>query len=139
PGRNSGALEAALARYGASATSRTGTLEAIAEAYPGTPQQTALEVPFSSRRRWSALGVGGRSYVLGAPELFPLGTLEQRVEEEARQGRRAVALATTDQALGEVESDAKPPDHLELLGLVVIGERPRAEARETVEYFLAQG
>ena len=139
PGRSSGALEQALRRYSSSAGSRTSTLEAIAAAYPDERVTPAAEVPFSSRRRWSALQLGSDAYVLGAPELFPLGELASRVEEEASQGRRVVAIGTTGEVLGDVAADAKPPDDLELLGVVVIGERLRAEARATVEYFLAQG
>jgi cation-transporting P-type ATPase E len=139
PGKSSGALEHALRRYGASAGSRTSTLEALAQAYAGERETPAAEVPFSSRRRWSALQLGDDAYVLGAPELFALGELSERVSEEARQGRRVVAIGTTGEVLGDVAADAKPPLDLELLGVVVIGERLRAEARATVEYFLSQG
>jgi cation-transporting ATPase E len=139
PGKSSGALEQALRRYGASAASRTSTLEAIAEAYPGERQSVAAEVPFSSRRRWSALQLGSQAYVLGAPELFPLGELAERVESESAQGRRVVAIGETDEVDGDVAADAKPPDDLGLLGLIVIGERLRPETRETVEYLLSQG
>src|SRR5436305_14688358 len=62
-------LERALGRYAASARSRTATLEAIAASYRAQPEQAQVEVPFASRRRWSALQVDGRAYVLGAPEL----------------------------------------------------------------------
>jgi P-type E1-E2 ATPase len=139
PGKSSGKLDEALRRYAASAGSRTSTLEAISAAYPGERSTPAAEVPFSSRRRWSALQLGDDAYVLGAPELFPLGELAARVEEDARQGRRVVAIGTTAEVLGDVAADAKPPDDLELLGVVVIGEQLRAEARETVAYFLSQG
>jgi len=132
-------LEHAFARYAASAASRTGTLEAIAAAYKGEREPVAAEVPFSSRRRWSALQLGGDGLVLGAPELFPLGELSDRVASEAAQGRRVVALGETHEPLGEVSSDARPPADVELLGVVVIGERLRQEARNTVEYFLSQG
>src|SRR5205814_4185162 len=54
-------------------------------------------------------------------------------------GRRVVAIGTTGEVSGDVAADAKPPGELELLGVVVIGERLRAEAKQTVEYFLSQG
>ena len=73
------------------------------------------------------------------PVQGPLEDLKERVEAEASQGRRVVAIGTTEEVLGDVSSDAKPPRDLELLGVVVIGERLRPEARATVEYFLAQG
>jgi cation-transporting P-type ATPase E len=139
PGHTEAGVESALGDYAASAASRTGTLEAIADAYPGERQRVAAEVPFSSRRRWSALQLGGQAYVVGAPELFRLGDLAAQVEEEAGKGRRVVAIGSTEEKLGEVAGDAKPPADLELVGLVVIGEQLRAETRSTVEYFLAQG
>jgi P-type E1-E2 ATPase len=62
-------LARALASYAAAVPSRNSTLQAIAdagladvEARPATGQ-----VPFSSRRRWSALDVGDLRLVLGGP------------------------------------------------------------------------
>jgi magnesium-transporting ATPase (P-type) len=95
-----------------------------------------VQVPFSSVRRWGALELDGGSYVLGAPELFPLGGLGPVAEDEARQGRRVLAFARTDAPL---LGDATPPPGLELLGLVVVAERLRPEARQTVDFFTAQG
>jgi P-type E1-E2 ATPase len=139
PGKTRASLESALARYAGSAASRTSTLEAIAAAYPGERHTVAAEVPFSSRRRWSAVQLADDAFVLGAPELFPLGELAERVELEAGQGRRVVAIGTTEEVLGDVAADAKPPRDLDLLGIVIIGERLRPEAKETVAYFLEQG
>ena len=92
-------------------------------------------MPFSSRRRWSAVQLGETTYVLGAPELFPLGGLQAVADEEARSGRRVVAFGI---ARGSVDEDA-PPAVAQLLGLVVLGERLRSDARETVAFLRAQG
>ncbi|MER3411800.1 MAG: hypothetical protein C4305_05475, partial [Thermoleophilia bacterium] len=132
-------LEAALARYSASARSRTSTLDAIARAFPGREEAPVAEVPFSSARRFSALRLNDATYVMGAPELFPLGPLAAKAEEEARRGRRVLALATSDQELPEREEEWTLPAGLKLLGLVVVGERLRAEARDAVAYLLDQG
>jgi cation-transporting ATPase E len=128
-------LEQALRGYAGAATSRTSTLEAIAAAFPGPTSRAESEVPFSSARRWSAVRLAGTTYVLGAPELFALGALRKRAETDARAGRRVVALATTR---SRPHGRALPPA-LRLLGLVVIGERLRADATTTVEYLLSQG
>jgi cation-transporting P-type ATPase E len=128
-------LSEALGRYAASAPARNATLEAIAEAYSGSPEPVEAEIPFSSQRRWSALRLGSTSYVLGAPELYPLGRLAGRVEEEGRAGRRVLAFGTTTADLNE---DERPPDPT-LLGLVVLAEELRPQARETVAYFQAEG
>src|SRR5262245_49120115 len=132
-------LERVLARYAASAASRTSTLDSIKAAFAAPSEQPAAEVPFASSRRWSAVDLGGVRYVIGAPELFELGELRERAESDAAQGRRVVAVGSTNKALGTVGPSDPPPEDLRLLGVVVIGERLRPQARETVEYFLSQG
>ena len=80
---------------------RNATLEAIGEHCAAPRRSRASSVPFSSRRRWSALQLGATTYVLGAPELFPPSELEvlaerrgarrpprRRVRHRGRRGRR---------------------------------------------------
>ncbi len=130
-------LAAALGRYAASAPSRNLTLEALADAYPAAAEEPVETVPFSSRTRWSALRLGDAGYVLGAPELFPLGPLVARAQTEQRAGRRVLALGTTTQAFDR-GTDGRPPPTVPL-GLAVLAEELRPEARETVAFFLAEG
>ncbi len=139
-GTDEGELSVLLGRYAASAPSRNSTLEAIAGAYPGAAEPIGENVPFSSRRRWSGLSLGGRAYVLGAPEHFALGgRLEVRAREEARKGRRVLAFAMGDGSVAAPEPDSPPPAGLRPLGLVVLAEELRPDARETVAYLLEQG
>jgi len=134
-GVDEGGLSHELGRYAASASSRNATLAAI-DAYCGSePEEPRASVPFSSRRRWSALTLGATTYVLGAPELFGLGELAAVADAEAAAGRRVLAFGTA--AEPPVAED--PPRGLETLGLVVLGERLRPDARETVEFLRAQG
>ena len=132
-------LQSLLGRYAACAASRNATIEAIAEAFPGRAEKPQQEVPFSSRRKWSALRLGGEGLVLGAPELFSLGRLEERAAQEASAGRRVVAFGRAPELPDDPEPDAAPPAGVELLGLVMIGEKLRPDARATVEFFRAQG
>jgi len=132
-------IRSLLARYAASASSRNATLEAVAEALPGRPEQPDDEVPFSSRRRWSALRLGEERLVLGAPELFALAGLAERAAEEASTGRRVVAFGRAPDLPREIAAEEETPRGLVLLGLVVIGEKLRPEARTTVEFFRRQG
>ncbi len=119
-----------LGRYAASASARNRTLEAIAAAYPAGAEEPAEEVPFSSRRRFGALRLGGVGYVLGAPEHFELGPLAAEVERAARDGRRVLAFGTSQ----ELEAE-RPRAH----GLVLLAEQLRPEARSTIEWFRRQG
>ena len=73
--------------------------------------------------------------VVGAPELFALGSLGAVAEHEAESGRRVVALGTSRNG---VSADHEPHD-VAALGLAVIGERLRPEARATVDFFQRQG
>ena len=90
PGVSEEDLHAALAALAASSSSRNLTLEAIADAFPGDSQTPVNEVPFSSRRRWSAVSVGGSSVFLGAPERLPVPALESVARERQEQGRRVL-------------------------------------------------
>jgi magnesium-transporting ATPase (P-type) len=143
PGVDERFLADALGRYAASSPSRNATLEAIGEAFQARPEAALGHIPFSSRRRWSAVRVGSVGYVLGAPELFPLGPLAEQAAEEQRKGRRVVAVGTTAASFERFDvtqyPDLPPPGDLVPLGIVVLGERLRPDARETVEYFLREG
>src|SRR5207248_6756982 len=134
-GVEDGELAHELGRYAASARSRNATLEAIGEHCGGVEEEPRSSVPFSSRRRWSALQLGSTTYVLGAPELFPPNELQAVADREAGAGRRVVAFGT---AHGRGHADSSPEID-EPLGLVVLGERLRDDARETIEYLQSQG
>jgi cation-transporting ATPase E len=133
-------LSATLGRYAASAPGGGSTLEAIAEAHPATPEPVTEVVPFSSRRRWSGVRLGQRTLVLGAPEHFTLGErLDAHARAEAHAGRRVLALTEGRIPLTLPSPDAPPPTGLRPLGLVVLAEELRPDARETVAYLLEQG
>jgi cation-transporting P-type ATPase E len=130
------ALTDALGRYAAAASVRNATIEAIGESFPGEASPAEEEVPFASRRRWSGLRVGGKTYVLGAPEVVGVGPLAREAEAEAGAGRRVVAFG---EASTLPDGDGSGPPSASVLGLVVLSERLRPEARSTVEFFRAQG
>jgi magnesium-transporting ATPase (P-type) len=139
--------ESSLAReltsYAASAPSRNLTLEAIAEARLAdvAGRGVVAQVPFSSRRRWSALDLGDERLVLGAPELFAEAdpALAERAREEATAGRRVLAIGRSESPLPDADSAPRFPADVQSLGLVVLAERLRANAAETVAFFANQG
>ena len=93
--------------------------------------EPTAQVPFSSRRRWSALELDGERLVLGAPEALLAGDgddpLRGRAAEEAATGRRVLALAAADAPLPPAAPDAPLPEPLRPLGVVVLAERLRDE------------
>ena len=91
-------LDEALGRYAASSEARNLTLNAIAAALPATAEPVDETVPFLSRRRWSGQVIGGTRYVLGAPELFPLGELAAVAAANQEAGRRVVGFGVSDGA-----------------------------------------
>jgi cation-transporting P-type ATPase E len=140
----------ALASFAASAGERNRTLQAIAESYPGAPQKVEAEVPFSSDWKWSGLTVNGRgsgrrSYVLGAPDvLSQAGALElppglrRALDEHTGAGRRVVAFG--EAAGGSLPADpaAHPPPRLEARALIVLEEKLRSDAAETIAFMREQ-
>ncbi|MBS1887890.1 MAG: HAD-IC family P-type ATPase [Actinobacteria bacterium] len=141
-----GVADADLARafgsYAASAPTRNTTLEAIHAAGLGdgvAATEPTATIPFSSRRRWSALELDGRRLVLGAPEalLESAGdaALRDRAASEAEAGRRVLALASYDAPLPEPGPEVELTASLEPLGVVVLAEELRADADQTIAFF----
>jgi magnesium-transporting ATPase (P-type) len=144
----SAAATSALASFAASSGEQNRTLQVIAESYPGEPRQVAAEVPFSSQWKWSGLTMNGagspRSYVLGAPDVLEqAGALElspalrKTLEEHTEAGRRVVAFGETASALPRNPA-ADPPPRMEARALVVLEEKLREDAAETVKFIRDQ-
>jgi P-type E1-E2 ATPase len=142
-GTDEEALARGLASYAASAPTRNLTLEAIAGAgLADVPSRRVLaQVPFSSRRRWSALDLGDERLVLGAPERFADrdAALAARAREQASTGRRVLALGRTPGRLPADGAESPFPEDVEPLGLVVLAERLRPSTADTVSFLTAQG
>jgi magnesium-transporting ATPase (P-type) len=131
-------LEAEIGRFAASSEIKNGTIEALEAAYPADPETPSAQVPFSSRWKWSGLELGDRCYLLGAPELFELGPLEQEVAKDAASGRRVVAFARAPASLANVDPPAGPPAGARVAGLITLAEELRPNIRDTVGYFKEQ-
>jgi cation-transporting P-type ATPase E len=145
-GVEAGAVEAALARFAASAGDRNSTLETIAERFPGEAGRVSAEVPFSSEWKWSGvtLAGAGSTYVLGAPDvLIQAGALSlppglaRKLEQETAAGRRVVAFGRSAEAL-PADAEAGAPPRLTPLALIVLEETLRPDAAETIAYMREQ-
>src|SRR5207249_1887388 len=91
--------------------------------------------------RWSALDLGAERLVLGAPERFADADAElaKRANAEASVGRRVLALGRADAPLPENRSEPPFPEDVRPLGLIVLAERLRPSAAETVSFLSDQG
>jgi cation-transporting P-type ATPase E len=119
---------------------RNATLGAIGQAFPppGGWERTA-SVPFSSARKWSAASFAGHgTWVLGAPEMVLPGeqrALLSRAAELAASGHRVLVLACAE---GSLRSESLPPG-LRAEAFILLTERLRPDAAQTLGYFAAQG
>jgi cation-transporting ATPase E len=100
-------------------------------------------VPFSSARKWAAADFGSDgAWFLGAPEILltsadpeRAAAVTERIAVHAEQGRRVIMLASSSDGLdGETLPTALVPH-----ALVVLAERIRHDAPDTIGYFLDQG
>jgi len=134
-----GDVDAALGAL-ANDDNRNATLEAIGDAFPA-PDGWARTggVPFSSARKWSAATFDGHgTWIIGAPENI-LGDASdparRRADELAAEGRRVLLLVRSD---GAPEGETLPPS-IDPSALVLLKERIRSDAADTLRYFADQG
>jgi cation-transporting P-type ATPase E len=115
------------------------SMRALAEELPAPEGWEVVErVPFSSDRKWSSTTYAGRgTWILGAPEvLLPPGApLLTEAEHRAATGSRVLLLARSN---GEVSVKAELPP-LVPSALVVLAERLRPDAADTLRYFAEEG
>lgn len=119
------------------------TSMAIAEKYEtelselSKPLSPTFIAPFSSARKWSGISIDGNSYIMGAPEFVLKGDVEEFREDldyYASQGERVLVLARSNQVM----TDNVLPDKLSLMALIVIGDKIRIEAPDTLKFFADQ-
>lgn len=132
----------ALAALAAAEPNPNATLRAIRSAYPDTPPIAITTlVSFSSSRKWSGATFDEfGSWVLGAPEVLlaqrqDYATLLERIEAQARSGRRVLLLARSQTVL----TAEQLPQDLIPVSFILLVEQMRADATETLRYFAAQG
>lgn len=105
-------------------------------------------IPFNSARKWSAIGIEGRAWYFGAPEILidamssPSDVLLHHVTAEAEQGRRVVLLASST-STPTVDEEGLPipalPADLHADTLVILEENIRPDAEQTLRFFREQG
>jgi cation-transporting ATPase E len=123
------------------------TAQAVGTVYSSTSWSASARVPFSSARKWSAVTTTAHdTWVFGAPEMVLVNpvagaTADARAaaDEFAAQGRRVLLLARSDQLPGDASGEARLPADLNPMALVILAERVRDDAAETLRFFTEQG
>ncbi len=112
------------------------TMKAISDKYSRENDYKIKNiVPFSSVNKWSGLSLESESYVLGAPEVILKDT--SIIKEELNnyiENSRVVLLCKTKEIL-----DKTLPTSLEPMGLILINDKIRKDAKSTLDFFKKQG
>ncbi len=114
------------------------SMAAIAEACPSAPGWTATAVaPFKSATKWSGASYSQHgNWVIGAPDVLldSDSPVARDAEEIGACGLRVLLLGSSD---GPVDGP-QAPGRVTPVALVVLEQRVRPDARETLNYFAAQ-
>lgn len=95
-------------------------------------------VPFSSQKKWSGVEFKDKgSYIIGATEFILKEKAEEYQEEinEYANDYRVILLAHSKNSF----KDKELPEDIEVLGFVLITDKIRENAEETLKYFKEQG
>ncbi len=105
-------------------------------------EEATWVMPFSSARKWSAFGNEQGAWYLGAPEILSPRSQDlsqdspftEMIAARTREGMRVVALAHSP---GAVQSEDLP-ERRDVVGIVVLAEELRPDAKDTLDYFAQQ-
>jgi len=147
---NEADLRALLGEFVATMRGGNRTSTAIAEQCPGEPQSVHLEIPFSSARKWSALGFADEFkpgvYVMGAPEIVGQAVeltpqMNTLIEAGSNKGLRMLLFAHQAQMDGLMNEADHPqlPTALTPLALLSLSDELRPEAQQTLQTFTEIG
>lgn len=131
-----------LGALGASDPRPNASLQALIDTYPAPDGWSCTAaLPFSSARKYSGATLTGPDgaaggWLLGAPDvLLPAGDPAlAEIEELNTQGLRVLLLARTEREL----DDQRVAEGVEPVALVVLEQRLRPDAAETLRYFADQ-
>ena len=107
------------------------------------PIKFSREIPFSSARKWSAIEINNEKWIFGAPEILSTqnaSTLYNKIPKITKQGKRVLALGKIKSWPDATESTASHANNFnfEPVALVVLKEKIRDDAAQTLKYFAEQ-
>lgn len=114
------------------------SMQAIAEAYPDSPGWSlTASAPFKSATKWSGASYSEHgNWVIGAPDVLldPDSPVAAQAEEIGATGLRVLLLASSDRPVDSPDA----PGAVTPVALVVLEQRIRPDARDTLDYFASQ-
>ncbi|GAA4539587.1 cation-translocating P-type ATPase [Mycobacterium paraffinicum] len=129
----------ALAALAAADPRPNASMQAIAESYQRPPGWTATATaPFKSATKWSGVSFGDNgNWVIGAPDVLldPASGAAEQAERIGAQGLRVLLVGTGDVAVDHPDA----PGRVTPVALVVLEQRVRPDAADTLDYFAEQG
>lgn len=120
-------------------------LDGLADAGDVVKHEQAETRPFASANKWSALTYhGGVTWVFGAPDVLVDDSAVgmQKARQLMEEGLRVLLLARTSVGADDLPGGALRKSEaveLEPVALVVLGQKVRSDAAETVAYFYEEG
>ena len=127
-----------LAQLAADDPRPNASIAAIAEAHRMPPGWTATATaPFKSATKWSGASYGEHgNWVIGAPDVLldPASAAAAEAERIGAQGLRVLLLGSSDLSV----DDPRAPGTVTPAALVVLEQRVRPDARDTLDFFAAQ-
>jgi cation-transporting ATPase E len=131
-------VAAVLAALAAADSRPNASMQAIAEAYPTSAGWTATAVaPFKSATKWSGTTFAEHgNWVIGAPDVLldPASPVAERAEQIGAKGLRVLLLGSAEHSVDAADA----PGRVTPVALVVLEQRVRPDARETLDYFDSQ-
>ncbi|MFT0848318.1 HAD-IC family P-type ATPase [Actinomycetaceae bacterium L2_0104] len=133
--------EEALRQLAAADPAPNSSMEAIIEGLGRAeePWRATASQPFTSAKKWSGISFEGenRNWVLGAPDVLvdPASEAGSQAHEIASSGLRVLLLGRCSEPV----TAENAPGTVEPVTLVVLEQRIRPDAADTLEYFKSQG
>lgn len=133
-------LEKALTALTSALDDNNATFAAIREKFPNDTDWIGNNImPFSSEKKWSGANFEKEgTYIIGAAEFILKDKIPQELLEllqKYSKGYRSLVMVHSKNDFNEREL----PDDLEICGLLILVDKIRAEAPQTLKYFDEQG
>jgi cation-transporting ATPase E len=137
-GQPSESVTDVLAALAAADTRPNASMRAIAETSQQSPGWiVTATAPFKSATKWSGVSYRDHgNWVIGAPDVLldPASEAAAQAERIGAQGLRVLMVGASDVAVDH----SSAPGAVTPVALVVLEQKVRPDARETIEYFAAQ-